>query len=196
MYASYLLSLAALASSVIAVPDIYKFHYSSDNIVSINGLDNLCVIAPKNPHTDIGVAEGSGTKTYCSDKARYDPANQGRLPTNFFQPGQAAFTVSGSQGRQIRQITGCINTSQLSRLNPSDQGGQFDSSGQGNDGVPSQSFCILPGKNQRGFYVQQFEPAENRFCIRCCENNADCDHTHDTAGCEVAIPGWYGPNCR
>ncbi|KAF9514057.1 hypothetical protein BS47DRAFT_1343543 [Hydnum rufescens UP504] len=154
----------------------------------------MCMIAPLNPHTDIGVAEGTGTKTYCTDTARYDPANQGRLPTNFFT--DAKYAQWGTPGvNEVRQITGCINPSSLSRLNPSDQGGQFDSSGQGNDGVPSQSFCILPGNNVRGFYVQLVEPAENRFCIRCCTKNADCDHTHDTAGCEVAVPGYYGPSC-
>lgn len=53
------------------------------------------------------------------------------------------------------------------------------------------AFCILPGNNQRGFYVQLIEPAQNRFCIRCCVNNSDCPHTNDTKGCEVAIPGTY-----
>ena len=51
------------------------------------------------------------------------------------------------------------------------------------------AFCILPGNNRRGFYVQLIEPAQNRFCIRCCVNNSDCPHTNDTKGCEVAIPG-------
>ncbi|KAF8329776.1 uncharacterized protein EI90DRAFT_2973437, partial [Cantharellus anzutake] len=119
------------------------------NIVSVFGLDNFCAIVPKDPHTDIGVAEGSGTKTYCTDKARYDKVNQGRLPIDFIQPGQAKFAVWGIPGKnQTRQITGCINASHLSRLNPRDQGGQFD---------------------KRGFYVQQIEPANNRFCLRCCE---------------------------
>ena len=41
MYTFYMLSLAVLASSVIAVPDIYKFHYSvstpsTDSCVSLH----------------------------------------------------------------------------------------------------------------------------------------------------------------
>lgn len=196
MFAFTVLSaLLVSASAVSAQPNIYAYTYTSNNIVKVNSLTDMCLIAPLNPHTDIGVAEGSGTKTYCTAKARYDDPNQGQLPADFFS--DARYVEYGTVNyNQVRQITGCINTSHLSRLNPSDEGGQFDSSGQGNDGVPSQSFCILPGNNKRGFYVQLIEPAENRFCIRCCENNADCVHTEDTDGCEVAIPGYYGPSCK
>jgi len=188
--------LLPLVSAAPSAPNIYAYKYSPSNIVAVNGLDNMCLIAPKDPHTDIGVAEGSGTKTYCTTKGRFNNADQGRLPDDFFKPGEAFYKVSGTAGKnQIHQITGCINASHLSRLNPSDEGGQFDSSGQGNNGVPHDSFCILPGTNKRGFYVQLIEPAENRFCIRCCESNSDCNHTNDTKGCPVAIPGKYGPSC-
>ncbi|KAF8317403.1 hypothetical protein DL93DRAFT_2055549 [Clavulina sp. PMI_390] len=139
---------------------------------------NMCMIAPKDPHTDIGVAEGSGTKTYCTAAARWDKANQGQLPADFFSDAKYV-EYKGAKGGLIQQISGCINTSHLSRLNPNDEGGQFDSS----------AFCILPGNNVRGYYVQQFEPAQNRFCIRCCADNNDCPHTNDTKGCEVALPG-------
>ena len=37
------------------------------------------------------------------------------------------------------------------------------SSGQGNNGVRHDSFCIFPGTNKRAFYVQLIEPAENRY---------------------------------
>jgi hypothetical protein len=195
MRASTVIALLVGTVSVTAVPDIYKFKYSSNNIVKVNSLADMCLIAPLNPHTDIGVAEGSGTKTYCTAKARYDDPNQGQLPSDWFTDAKYV-EYNGPSGGMIRQITGCINASHLSRLNPSDEGGQFDSSGQGNDGVPSQSFCILPGNNVRGFYVQQIEPANNRMCIRCCVNNSDCPHTNDTKGCEVAIPGYYGPSCE
>ena len=129
----------------------------------------MCLIAPRNPHTDIGVAEGSGTKTYCAShlsiftltvanfppprlisffvqsiptlhiknkktkgtaQARYDKANQGQLPADFFSDAKYV-SYKGPSGGEIRQITGCIRASHLSRLNPSDGGGQFDSSGQG-----------------------------------------------------------------
>jgi hypothetical protein len=194
MHASAILALI-VAGSVAAVPNLYGYHYTPDNIVKVNSVADVCILAPRDPHTDIGVAEGSGTRTYCTAKARYDKARQGQLPVDFFSDAKYT-SYKGPSGGEIRQITGCIRASKLSRLNPKDQGGQFDSSGQGNDGVPPQSFCILPGKNKRGFYVQLIEPAQNRFCIRCCVNNSDCPHTNDTKGCPVAIPGYYGRSCR
>lgn len=139
----------------------------------------MCLIAPRDPHTDIGVAEGSGTRTYCafsffsictsnpprdltdckfsfslpftisfftptdshgrqlSDQknsgtaqARYDKVHQGQLPADFFSDAKYV-SYNGPSGGEIRQITGCIRASHLSRLNPKDGGGQFDSSGQG-----------------------------------------------------------------
>jgi len=194
MHAFALIALL-VAGSASAVPDLYSYKYSPNNIVKVNSLTDMCLIAPLNPHTDIGVAEGSGTKTYCTAAARYDLANQGQLPSDFFSDAKyVAYT--GPSGGAIRQISGCINASHLSRLNPTDEGGQFDSSGAGNNGVPFDSFCILPGNNVRGFYVQQIEPAQNRFCIRCCAVNSDCPHTLDTKGCEVALPGYYGASCK
>ncbi|KAF8317402.1 hypothetical protein DL93DRAFT_564083 [Clavulina sp. PMI_390] len=191
---AFTLAAVALVGSVMAAPDLYSYTYSPSNIVKIDSLTNMCLIAPLNPDTPIGVAEGSGTKTYCTAAGRWDLAAQGQLPSDFFSDAKYV-EYSGANGGLIRQITGCINASHLSRLDPTDEGGQFDSSGQGNNGVPTDSFCILPGNNVRGFYVQQIEPAENRFCLRCCADNDDCPHTNDTKGCEVAIPGYYGPSC-
>jgi len=197
MLSTLLLALVATPFvAVSAIPNIYAYKYQSSNVVQIDSLDTMCLIAPLNPHTDIGVAEGTGTKTYCTAKARWDKPNQGQLPADFFSDARYVTYNSTTTGKPIRQITGCINASHLSRLNPKDEGGQFDSSGAGNNGVPRDSFCIFPGKNVRGFYVQQIEPAENRFCLRCCIDNADCIHTLDTKGCEVAIPGYYGPSCQ
>lgn len=190
------LAFVALAGVASAIPNIYAYPYSPSNVVQLNGLDSMCLIAPLNAHTDIGVAEGTGTKTYCTAKARWDKTAQGQLPADWFSDAKFVVYNSAKTGKQIRQISGCINASHLSRINPSDEGGQFDSSGAGNNGVPRDSFCIMPGNNVRGFYVQQIEPAQNRMCIRCCIDNSDCDHTKDTQGCEVALPGYYGPSCK
>ena len=63
MLTSSILSAFVLAATaVVAAPDIYAYKYTSNNIVKINGLDDMCLIAPLDAHTDIGVAEGSGTK--------------------------------------------------------------------------------------------------------------------------------------
>ncbi|KAF7316548.1 hypothetical protein MIND_00174100 [Mycena indigotica] len=67
-------------------------------------------------------------------------------------------------------VTGCINPTLVDRLNPGDDGGQYDSSGgDGGHGNPAGSVCL--GYNH---YVEIVEPAGNRACIRCCNNPADC----------------------
>ena len=67
-------------------------------------------------------------------------------------------------------MTGCIRPSHLTRLNPHDEGGQYDSSGgAGGKGNPQGSQCL-------GYkhYVELVEPAANRACIKCCDDAADC----------------------
>lgn len=84
-------------------------------------------------------------------------------------------------------VTGCINSSHLSRLNPNDAGGQYDSSGGYNgQGNPQGSQCL-------GYkhYVELVEPRGPRACIKCCDDPADCPTNKDTQGCPNVIPGNY-----
>ena len=104
-------------------------------------------------------------------------------------------------------MTGCIRPEKLSRLNPSDAGGQYDSSGgAGGKGNPQGSQCL-------GYkhYVELVEPAGPRACIRCCDDPRDCptnkgmwiyalpnvlgrgadSRSSDTQGCPNVIPGNY-----
>lgn len=103
-------------------------------------------------------------------------------------------------------VTGCIRPEKLSRLNPSDGGGQYDSSGgAGGLGNPQGSVCL-------GYkhYVELVEPADKRACIKCCDDPADCplnkgqcsahclaskerlaDIFIDTQGCPAVIKGNY-----
>ena len=67
-------------------------------------------------------------------------------------------------------MTGCIRPEKLSRLNPNDAGGQYDSSGGvGGKGNPQGSQCL--GYNH---YVELVEPAGPRACIKCCDDPRDC----------------------
>jgi hypothetical protein len=127
------------------------------------------MIMPRNPSTTIGNSETpGGTKTYCSPQGRYS-SQQGQLPADFwsnvdFQSGYS------SRGARFAQLTGCIRPEKLSRLVPSDGGGQYDSSGgDGGLGNPQNSVCL--GYNH---YVELVEPADKRACIKCCDNAADC----------------------
>lgn len=116
------------------------------------------------PHTNIGDSEHpGGMKTYCSPKGRYSPM-QGQLPADFWS--NVAFKTGTSKrgGRYAQRkyyglssdvevctelitnsfsVTGCIRPSHLSRLNPNDSGGQYDSSGGvGGRGNPQGSVCL------------------------------------------------------
>ncbi|KAM6495056.1 hypothetical protein JOM56_009679 [Amanita muscaria] len=137
-------------------------------------------------HTNIGDSEHPGGETtYCTAQAN-PSGGQGVLPDNFWsnidlQQG------NGVNGASYIQLTGCINSDTLDRLNPSDGGGQYDSNG-GSDGTgnPSGSVCI--GYNS---YVELVEPSASRACVRCCNDPADCPTTMDTSGCPAVIPGNY-----
>ena len=106
-------------------------------------------------------------------------------------------------------MTGCIRPEKLSRLNPNDAGGQYDSSGgAGGTGNPQGSQCL--GYNH---YVELVEPAGPRACIKCCDDPRDCPTNKgerhlarvsglfllltrirlraDTQGCPNVIPGNY-----
>ena len=76
-------------------------------------------------------------------------------------------------------MTGCIRPEKLSRLNPNDAGGQYDSSGgAGGNGNPQGSQCL--GYNH---YVELVEPAGPRACIKCCDDPADCPTNKGMCGC-------------
>ncbi|KAG8861679.1 hypothetical protein FRB96_002636 [Tulasnella sp. 330] len=108
------------------------------NTVRINSSSDFCMIVPKNPHTNIGDSERPGGETsYCSKPG----AGQGKMPANFWTK-VAYKKTTGVHGKPYVQLTGCINPNSLDRLNPGDDGGQYDSSGgAGGQGNPQGSTC-------------------------------------------------------
>ncbi|KAI0027945.1 hypothetical protein K488DRAFT_60013 [Vararia minispora EC-137] len=186
---SLLLSLGALSvfSLSAATPaQLLEARQDVTNIVYVTDANTFCMIMPKNPHTNIGDSEQpGGTKTYCSPNGRYS-SQQGQLPPDFWS--NVAFkTGNGRNGGRYAQLTGCIRPEKLSRLNPSDAGGQYDSSGgAGGRGNPQGSVCL--GYNH---YVELVEPAGPRACIKCCDDPADCPTNKDTQGCPAVISGNY-----
>lgn len=143
-------------------------------------------------------------KTYCSAAAKRSP-QQGELPAGFWSDVEFK-TGNGKNGRKFAQcqiysshhlcsvtdilnvVTGCIRPDSLDRLNPSDNGGQYDSSGGAHgQGNPVGSICVglvfsyerSNGKPNRcigryNHYVELVEPAGPRACIKCCDDPADC----------------------
>ncbi|KAG8949771.1 hypothetical protein FRC04_008311 [Tulasnella sp. 424] len=157
---------------------------SPDNIVYIADATTFCMIMPRTPHTDIGVSETpGGMMTFCTHP--YSPL-QGTIPQDFFR-NVSFVQATGRSGKPYVQLTGCIDPTKIDHLNANDGGGQYDSNGgDGGRGNPIDSECI--GYNS---YVELVEPVSHRACIRCCTDNADCDVSRDTLGCETVIPGEY-----
>ncbi|KAJ3503041.1 hypothetical protein NLJ89_g8612 [Agrocybe chaxingu] len=162
-------SSSLVAPSIITTPALQRFERraSPDNTVVVNSADDYCLIVPKDPNTNIGDSEHPGGMTsYCSPSAHSSP-DQGVLASDFWKNVQ--FTSGIGVGRYA-QLTGCIDPSKLDRLNPDDSGGQYDSSGGASGaGNPVGSACA--GYNH---YVELIEPEEQRACIRCCDDPADC----------------------
>jgi len=150
--------------------------------VQITSTTDYCLIVPSTAHTNIGDSEngGGGAVSYCTGLG-----GAGVIPSNFW----TSVTLSKLTGvGAIIQLTGCINSATLDRLNIADGGGQYDSSGgDGGFGNPAGSVCT--GYNH---YVELIEPASNRACIRCCVDPADCVLSKDTSGCPEVIQGEYG----
>ncbi|KAF9460330.1 hypothetical protein BDZ94DRAFT_1169905 [Collybia nuda] len=182
-------ALLSLAVAVLATPaDLVglEARQAVDNIVYVTDSNLFWYVDPDDPHTNIGDSEHpGGMKTYCSPAGRYS-SQQGQLPAEFWR--NVAFkTGNGKNGGRYAQLTGCIRPELLSRLNPNDGGGQYDSSGGvGGRGNPEGSKCL--GYNH---YVELVEPAGPRACIKCCDDPADCPTNKDTQGCPAVISGNY-----
>ncbi|CAE6332859.1 unnamed protein product [Rhizoctonia solani] len=141
---STLLSIAALAIGALAAPGSshLEARAAPDNTVYVTDQNKYCMIMPRDAHTNIGDSEHpGGMKAYCSSSGRYDNS-QGKLPDNFWS-NIAFASGTSSRGARYAQLTGCIRPETLSRLNPDDGGGQYDSSGgDGGQGNPQGSVCL------------------------------------------------------
>ncbi|KAF7377928.1 putative allergen protein [Mycena sanguinolenta] len=183
----FLLLLSAF-SATLSSAAVLEARAAPDNTVSVTSTTNYCMIMPRNAHTNIGDSEQTGgMRSYCSASAHSSPS-QGTLPGNFWRAREVAFkSGNGKNGKKYAQLTGCINASSLDRLNPRDDGGQYDSSGgAGGRGNPQGSACA-----GYSHYVELVEPSANRACIRCCNDAADCPTGKDTQGCPAVISGNY-----
>ncbi|KAG6865005.1 hypothetical protein C0991_005693 [Blastosporella zonata] len=134
-----LIVLSSLAFTVASVP---KARQAANNLVVINSPSSYCLIVPNTPHTNVSDSEHPGGETtYCSASARTS-GSQGLIPDGFWRNVQF-FSGRGKNGGRYTQLTGCINAGLIDRLNPSDAGGQYDSSGGvGGRGNPAGSVCL------------------------------------------------------
>lgn len=134
--------------------------------VKINSSNDFCLLLPKPFGGNIANNEDNAV-SFCQNPS----GSQRAFPSGFIK----AATYKKSP-RNYVQVTGCINRSKYG-LSKNDQGGQLDYN------APKGAQCAgYP------YWVEQIEPANNRFCIRCCMNTNDCPQTMDEDGCTSLMP--------
>jgi hypothetical protein len=142
--------------------------------VSIHDAKDFCLLLPR-PHESVADGESDAT-AYCT-KPQKDA------------PGAHTLAAGGLKSVHLKstpkhwvQVTGKLVPSKLG-LSSKDEGGQYDNHGKGS---PAGATCA-------GWphFVELVEPAESRYCIRCCESTSDCPTGRSTAGCPALIPGNY-----
>ncbi|KAJ1305981.1 hypothetical protein OPQ81_010696 [Rhizoctonia solani] len=177
-------SVVLLAFTAVGLASPLQPRAAPDNTVLIRSETDYCMVMPRRAGATVGESETpGGMQVFCSPSARSDPS-QGELPGDFWRSVTLA-RGNGTSGQPYVQLTGCINL--FPQLNPSDGGGQYDSSG-GDRGRGNPEGSVCEGYNH---YVQLLEPSANRACIRCCQDTNDCPLTMDTSGCAAVIPGNY-----
>ncbi|KAI9275554.1 hypothetical protein BDA99DRAFT_420263, partial [Phascolomyces articulosus] len=135
--------------------------------------NNFCTFLPPTDSTDRVVSDTEwNALPFCMGNT---PAatGAGKIPDGFIQ--SAHFVATDD----YVQVTGQIDPSKANLLT-TDWGGQYDIK------APNPSECA--GYN---FYVNLIEPASFTYCIRCCNDEANCNRGISEKGCAHIIPGDY-----
>jgi hypothetical protein len=142
--------------------------------VAVHDAKDFCLLLPR-AHESVADGESDAT-AYCT-KPQKDAPGAHTLAAG----GLKSIHVKSSPKHWV-QVTGKLVPSKLG-LSSKDEGGQYDNHGSGSP----------PGASCAGWphFVELVEPAESRYCIRCCESTADCPTGRSTAGCPALIPGNY-----
>lgn len=128
----------------------------------------FCSFMPPKPGDNVGATENDGIP-FCTD-----PSLGGQVfPAGFIKSAHFLKTDD------YTQVTGTINRDAY-KLHASDGGGQYD-----NKDVKGVT-C-----NGYKYFVNLIEPDSNTFCIRCCEDQEDCNLGISSYGCSRIVPGDY-----
>ncbi|GAB5589843.1 hypothetical protein Unana1_04743 [Umbelopsis nana] len=142
--------------------------------VAIKSQTDFCLFLPPHPGNDVATTEDFGV-LYCAKGAAGAPGAK-TFPSGFIT------TAHYAKSSTYIQVTGYLDRTKYS-LKASDEGGQYDNHG---NGKPTGAQC--KGYN---YFVSLIEPANDRFCIRCCQNKVDCNTGRSGYGCERVVPGDY-----
>ncbi|KAI9311319.1 hypothetical protein BX666DRAFT_1997168 [Dichotomocladium elegans] len=142
-------------------------------LVVVQDEDNFCMFLPPKPGMDVATNEDFGIP-FCSRKGM--AGDNQEFPEDFVTKKHVE-----SNSAYI-QVTGYIDPTKYGLL-PTDQGGQYDNHGNGKPiGAQCQGWK---------YFVNLLEPANSRFCIRCCKSKADCNTGRSEYGCPRVVPGDY-----
>ncbi|KAI8372592.1 hypothetical protein EDC96DRAFT_499906 [Choanephora cucurbitarum] len=136
--------------------------------IQLNSETAFCSFLPPNAGDDVGATEDNGIP-FCTNSSLGGQV----FPDGFIKTAHYVNTDS------YVQVTGTMDGSKYS-LSNTDGGGQYD-----NKDVAGVS-C-----NGYKYWVNMLEPDTNLFCIRCCQDQSDCNLGASTYGCERVVPGDY-----
>ncbi|KAF9351054.1 hypothetical protein BGX26_010844 [Mortierella sp. AD094] len=135
---------------------------------------DFCIFLPPKFGGDIAANEDRAV-AFCTKPNLPGATNAQVLPAGFIK---TAHFVTNTQKGYV-QITGRIDRSKYG-LSANDGGGQYDMR------APVGALC-----NGYKSFVQLTEPDAQIYCIRCCQNKADCPVNKSTYGCEKVLGGDY-----
>lgn len=128
----------------------------------------FCSFLPPKAGDDVGATENDGIP-FCTNSTLGGEV----FPAGFIK------TAHFVQTSGYAQITGSIDRDAYS-LSASDGGGQYDN--KDINGVTCNGYK---------YFVNLIEPSSNTFCIRCCQEQSDCNLGMSTKGCSKIVPGDY-----
>ncbi|CEP18252.1 hypothetical protein [Parasitella parasitica] len=135
--------------------------------------NDFCLFLPPQPGLVVHENENNGIP-FCT-KANTVP-NATQFPEGFIT------TAHYLRNSTFVQITGFFDRTKYD-LGETDGGGQYDNHIKGKPiGAQCQDYK---------YFVSMIEPDINRFCIRCCQNEADCNTGRSAYGCLRIIDGDY-----
>ncbi|GAN04530.1 conserved hypothetical protein [Mucor ambiguus] len=167
-------SLFAIASSFTAyAAPVNSTSSSSTPLTAINSQDDFCLFLPPQPGLVVAVNEDNGIP-FCTKPDTVPNATE--FPEGFIT------TAHYLRNSSYVQVTGFFDRTKYD-LGESDGGGQYDNHAKGK---PVAAQC-----QDYKYFVSMIEPDINRFCIRCCQEEADCNTGRSGYGCLRIIDGDY-----
>ncbi|KAG0005911.1 hypothetical protein BGZ79_000605 [Entomortierella chlamydospora] len=135
---------------------------------------DFCIFLPPKFGGDIALNEDRAV-AFCTKPNMVGAPNAQVLPAGFIK---TAHFVANTTANWV-QVTGRLNRAKYG-LSPKDGGGQYDMR------APVGALC-----NGYKSFIQLTEPDAEIYCIRCCQNKADCPVNKSTHGCERVLGGSY-----